>query len=156
VAGDVEAVKKTLATWLASSRFSDALAAVNAEQNDGYTTPGLQAVYGYERAVIEAYPAVELQGLRTDYAQDDDLKNATHSIAIVFTQVGDNEAAVTTDVERLVRAARDMCWRSVLDAQEGLAPLVVVSEDYSALAPDPNGNPFMKGGRLIVAAQTLT
>lgn len=154
--GDIETVKAAIAADLASSGFTDVLAAVNAEKNDGYTTPGPAAVYDYERAALEAYPAVELQGLTTTYEVDDDVKAATHQIAIVWTQVGDNEQTVTKDVERLVRATRDRLWRSVLGGQVGLAPMLVMSEDYSALAPSAQGQPFMKGGRLIVAATTLT
>lgn len=155
MSGDMEAVKTALAKWLSGPQYSDALAAVDAEKGDGNVTPGLQAVYAYERTKLEAYPAVELQGLRTDYAADDDVKQATHAIAIVFTQVGDNEETITREVERLIRAARDLFWRSVLDGQEGLTPILVTSEDYSPLAP-AIGAPFQKGGHLIVAATTLT
>jgi hypothetical protein len=128
---------------------------VNAEKNDGYTTPGCRRSTPTSGRSSKRIRRWSCRGCARTTRQDDDLKNATHAIAIVFTQVGDNEATVTTDVERLVRAARDLFWRSVLDAQEGLAPILVVSEDYSALAPG-NGYPFMKGGRLIVAATTLT
>lgn len=153
--GDIESVKTAIAAALNGTGFTDALAAVNVDKNDGYTTPGPAVGYPYERAVLEAYPAFELVGLATGYGEDEDLKKATHQIAVLWTVAGDNEATLTTDVERLVRATRDLLWRSVLGGQVGLAPMLVVSDDYSPLAPG-NGHPFMKGGRVIVSATTLT
>lgn len=154
--GDIETVKKGIAEALASPAFAAALTAVNVEQDDGYTTAAPAVIYPYERAVPEAYPVFELQGLSTAYDPNDDVKNATHRIAVVCTQVGDNEASITTDVERLIRAARDLLWRSVLNADRGLAPMLVESENYSQLTPNPNGDgTFVKGGMLILSAETF-
>lgn len=158
--GDIESVKTELAAVLANTAtaidrfgatkyFNDALDTVNAEKNDGHVTPYPASIYPYERAVIESYPAVELQGLVTTYQPEDDVKAGTQRVAVVWTVVGDNEASVTTDVERLVRATRDVLWRSLLSADLGLAPIHVESEDYSALAPG-GPNPFMKGGRVVL------
>ena len=149
---DIETVKKAVAALLGTSGFADALAAVNADQNDGYTTPGLAAIYPYERLVPEAYPVVELQGLNGVYDVGEDVKDLTHRFAIVVTQVGDNEATVTTDVERLLRAIRDFLWRSTLNGLT--APVLIGEENYSQLAA-ARDHPFVKGGMLILTAQTF-
>lgn len=153
--GDIETVKKGIAAALGSSAFTDVLAAVNAEQGDGYTTPPPSVIYPYERAVPETYPAIELQGLTSTYNVDDDVKAVTHRIAVVVTQVGDNEQSITTDIERLVRAIRDLLFRSVLDAQRGLAPILIESENYSALTPNPKTGALVKGGMVVLSATTF-
>lgn len=153
--GDIETVKQGIAAALASSAFTDALAAVNAEQGGAYATPPPAVIYPYERAVPETYPAIELQGLTSTYNVEDDVKQVTHRIAVVVTQVGDNEQTITTDIERLVRATRDLLFRSVLDGQRGLAPMLIESENYSALAPNPRTGALMKGGMVVLAATTF-
>jgi hypothetical protein len=152
--GDVESVKAAIADVCASAVFGDQLAVVNAEKNDGHTTPGLAVIYSYERMTPETYPCLEIIGLNGTYTPEDDVKEVTHRIALVFTVVGDNEQTVTSDVERLVRTARDVFWRSVLGGLVGLEPMHVETEDYSELIK-PNDGPFIKGGKLILAAATL-
>lgn len=152
--GDIEDVKAGVALWIASSRFTDALAAVNAEKADGYTTPDPRAVYAYERAVLENFPAAEVIGLNTVYEPDSDVKAATHRISVVWTQVGDTEATVATDVERLVRATVDAFWRSVLDGRRALKPIGVDHDDYSQLDSGRENGAFMKGGSVILICET--
>lgn len=154
VVGDVESVKAVIATIAGSTVFSDQLAAVNAEKNDGYTSAGLAAIYDYERAEIEAYPCLEIVGLTETYNPDEDVKDDTIRVALIFTVVGDNEQTLTKDVERLMRTARDVFWRSVLNGAVGAAPVTVETGDYSELTRGQN-QPFMKGGRLILAVPTL-
>lgn len=152
--GDIETVKAAIAAALLSADFATALAAVDTEKNDGSTTPGPAFGYPYERAVLEGYPAFELQGLQTTYNSNGDVKEATHQIGVVWTLAGDNEAVLTQVLERLVRATRDFLWRSTLSGQIGLAPMLVKSENYSALQPGTN-TPLLKGCVVIIEATTF-
>jgi hypothetical protein len=164
--GDIESVKKEIAAVLKNTTgainqfgtavfFNATLDAVNTEKADGRTTPYPAEIWEYEKAALGAYPAAELQALTTQYAPEDDVKIASHRIAVVWTVVGDNEATVTTDIERLVRTTRDVFWRTVLAADLGGIPMVVESEQYSALAP-ALGQPFMKGAQVMLIAGAIS
>lgn len=155
--GDIESVKAKLVTWIQSSRFTDCLDAVNTEKDpsgEGYQTPAPTSIYGYEREVPESYPAIVLRGLGTVYDNSSAAKQATHRIAVLVFQVADTEARVTQDVERLVRALRDLLHRSVLDGSLVLMPILLEAEEYSDLLPADGGNPLMKGALLSIAATT--
>ncbi len=153
--GDIEDTKATLASWLLSSRFTDKLTAVNVEKNDGYSTDAPAKVYPHPRAELEAYPAAQLLGFNTVYDLDDEAKTATHRIGVQWTVVGDREDHVTSDVERLMRATRELFWRSSLGGEVNAAPILIESEDYSELLPGSAGQPLAKAGMTTLLVTTI-
>jgi len=155
VTGDPESLSKAFAAWVSSSRYSDALTAVNNEKADGHVTPAPRAVYPHERVVPEDYPAVQVIVTAGDYDPDADTKDVSYEFMVAFAQVGDSEAAVTTDVQRLMRAGRDVFFRSVLDGGLGLQPIGIVREDYSQLG-NYNGSAFLKAGWVTFRATTFS
>ncbi len=152
--GDMEDVCQAIAETLDSDAFRDALDAVDAEKGDDRETPDLRVVYPHERAEPESYPCAQVVAYRTVYDPDADQKSRTLSIGIVFGVVGDNEALITQDLKRLVRAAVDLFWRSVLGGSVGLQPILVEAEDYGELTPVEGAHPLLKGARLALQATT--
>jgi hypothetical protein len=155
VTGDPESLSKAFAAWVSSGRYTDALTAVNSEKADGHVTPAPRAVYPHERVIPEDYPAVQVVVTAGTYDPDADTKDVDYEFMVVFAQVGDSEAAVTKDVLRLVRAGRDLFFRSVLDGGLGLQPIGLVREDYSQLG-NHNQQAFLKAGWVTFRAKTFT
>jgi hypothetical protein len=167
VVGDIADVKHALAVRLTSDDFATALAAVDDEKADGIATPVPTAVFESEKVNLSdvGYPVGELIAVKTVYEQQGDAKLAVHEIHIFWTQTGDDELTITQNVERLVRATRDLFWPT--DPMTGVTqrislpevhsgPIVFVSEDYTALAPKVNKTGFVKGSWTVLLVTTVT
>ena len=158
---DMESVKRELAMLLRSPGFLTVLAAVDAEKAAAVATPGPTVVYEGERMAISdvGYPVAEVIGHQTTYdTADQQTKSATHEVEITWTQVGDNELVITTQLQRLVRATRDVLWPQSGPSELVLLaswPLVIVAEQYSALMP-AQGHPFVKGAMTTLHVMTET
>lgn len=159
--GDIQDVKHEIARALASAAFTSVLAAVDLEKAVTTATPGPVAVFEGEKAVKsdQGFPVVEVIGIRTLYALDDQqTKDATHEVHVVWTQVGDDELTITAQLERLVRATRDLFWPANGPSELttlSTAPIQVVSEEYTALMPGSR-HPFLKGSATTLRIGTLT
>jgi len=161
--GSIEAVKESLQRWLRSSRFVDAIAAVDAqavaEGRDDNTratpVPDADAIFTTEKHSLAKYPAVELVNVRVAYAPDTEAKIRAIELGVVFSQAGDDEALVTRDVERLIEAAGQLLRGSFLDTRDGIKRIELASEDYSELTPGQGGT-FLRGGELRLAIATIT
>ena len=162
--GSIEAVKDSLQKWLRSSRFADALAAVDAQaiaegREDGTRAtpvPAADAIFTCEKRLLPSYPAIELIGATVGYADDTAAKIRAIEVHVVITQVGDDEALVTKDVERLIEAAMTLLRNSVLDTRDGVKTIQIGREDYTELVPGGQRGTFMKGGALQLAVATIT
>lgn len=160
--GDIEDVKRELALLLASAVFVTALAAVDAEKGGTRATPRPTKVNEFEKMSTTdvGYPVGEVIGHRTMYSTlDQQVKTAVHEIDIVWTQVGDDEATITADLERLVRATRDLLWPQagpIALPAIPTEPIVIASEEYTQLMPAQQ-HPFVKGAatRVLIAVETL-
>lgn len=159
--GDIQDVKHELALLLASSQFTTVLTAIDAEKGVASPTPGPTAVHEGEKANTDAvgYPVCEVIGIRTLYGTvDQQTKEAMHEISIAWTQCGDDELTVTAQLERLVRATRDLFWPAggagILVALAS-QPIAIVSEEYSELLPARDQS-FVKGSATVVHVITLT
>lgn len=153
--GDIEDVKHQIALIIAGAAFTAQLATIDAEKDDGITTPAPAQVEECEKANFTNYPACRVIGLGAEYDQDSNAaKDGRHLVSVDFLQTGDDEATVTKQVERLVRAARDVLWESLLGEGINAAPTIVTREDYGQLAVNEN-NAFLKGGGLIVQVSTV-
>lgn len=157
--GDIEDVKRELATMLRSAAFVACLAAVDAEKPVATVTPGPAVVFEGEKANLSGvgYPVAEVVGLKTSYDENaQQSKVATHEVSILWTQVGDDELTITTQLERLVRATRDLFWPATgpvnLPALAS-APILIGSEEYTALLP-AQGHPFVKGSSTMLRVET--
>ena len=159
--GDIQDVKHEVALALRSAGFLSVLAAVDLEKGITPATPGPTSVFEGEKAVKDdqGFPVVEVIGVRTLYATDDQqTKDATHEINVVWTQVGDDELMITAQLERLVRATRDFFWPTngpSLLTTLATVPITVVSEEYTALMPG-RIHPFLKGSATTLRIGTLT
>lgn len=162
--GDLEDVKRAVAQRLRSPVFTALLAAVDAEKADGTTTPVPVSIFEGEKAVdpSEGYPTGAVIGARTAYGdQANTSKDAAHEIQIVWTQTGDDELSIARELERLVRATRDLFWPAgspgiSLDEVHS-APVIVRGDEYSALMPTDTHPVFIKAAstQLLVATYTL-
>lgn len=154
--GDIEDVKHQVAVKLLAQEFLDRLTAVDTEKGATVATPGPAAVLeGEKRSITDlGFPVVEVIGLRTAYNLDAESKDAAHEISVMWTQVGDDELAITTQLERLVRATRDTFWRVCLPYVDS-APIAVVSEEYSELSPRRDGSGFVKGSSTVLHVGTF-
>ncbi len=161
--GDIEDVKHQIALLLASasagangSTFAQNLAALDTEKNDGVTTPSPAEIHETERAQLTNYPGCLLIARDTNYDLEagPTLQDGTHLLEVVWFQVGDDEAVVTKQVERLVRATRLTLWGTTFGGAINAAPLQVIRDNYADLAPSGE-TAFLKGGRTFVAVATL-
>jgi hypothetical protein len=162
--GDLETIVAAIAAALSGPVFADLLAAVDIALNlrdaDGnvIATPAPAAVYGYERAELEAYPAAEIIGVETVYDPQADEAAGTHRIGIDWTQLGDNEQTVTRDVQRLVLATRLFFRRNLIAEAAvalGIGPVLIESEGYGRLArAETAGNPLVKSGHVVLAVSS--
>lgn len=154
--GDIEDTKHALAVVLAGPAFLERLRAIDAEKGEGETPVPTVVIPGETtNPVGQGYPIAEVIGLRTDYAtEDQQCKQALHQIAVHWTQVGDDELTITRDLQRLVRATRDLLWNSSLPAL-GNAPVLVTSEEYSELMPAKD-RPFVKASQTLLRIATFT
>lgn len=159
--GDIEDVKHELALLLQAASFLTLLTAVDLEKGTSVVTPGPAVVFEGEKANLtgQGYPVCEVIGLRTVYeAASDQTKTATHDVQVSWTQVGDDELTITTQVERLVRATRDLLWPH--DGPINLpalasAPIELVSEEYSELFKGKDV-PFVKGSMTVLRVTTFS
>lgn len=159
--GDIEDVKHELALLLLAPSFVALLTAVDAEKTTGVVTPPPAAIFEGEKVTKSAagYPVAEVIGLRTAYdGTSQQSKVAIHDVQIAWTHVGDDELTITTQVERLVRATRDMVWPH--DGPVNLpalasAPIELLSEEYSELFKGTD-HPFVKGSITILRVTTLS
>ncbi len=155
VSGDIEDAKHQIAQLILASTFAAALAAVDAEKGSAVATPIAASVYEGSKQVKngQGYPVCEVIGHKTEYdPADQEAKSATHEIGVYWTQIGDDELTITTQLERLVRATRDVCWNAGLEAIAS-APVEVVTEEYGPLLPGRDG-PFVKGSQTILRVRT--
>lgn len=153
--GDVESVTAAIAAALRSADFAQLLANVDAAENTGDDTPAPKVVYAYERAQLEKFPAAEVIALNTAFNPQADEAAGAHRILVDWTQIGDSEARITREVQRLVLATRLFFRRSVLQGDYALAPMTIEFEDYSRIEPLQNApQPFLKGGRVVLVAET--
>lgn len=159
--GDMEDCKHELALLLQSAAFVTLLAAVDVEKGTSVVTPGPAVVFEGEKAVLTGlgYPVCEVIGLRTVYApESQQSKVAAHDIQVAWTHVGDDELTIATQVERLVRATRDLFWPHdgpiTLPALAS-APIELVSEEYSALFKGKDVA-FVKGSMTVLRVSTLS
>lgn len=159
--GDIEDVKHELALLLQAASFVTLLTAVDAEKGTSVVTPAPAAIFEGEKASKTGmgYPVAEVIGLRTVYDNpSDQAKVAIHDVQIAWTHVGDDELTITTQVERLVRATRDLVWPH--DGPASLtnlasAPIELVSEEYSELFKGKDVA-FVKGSMTVLRVTTLS
>lgn len=161
VAGDIEDVKRAIALRLRSARFAEVLTAVDTEKGDSATTPVPVSIFEGEKAVLpaEGYPHGMVVGARTAYAIDANVdKDAAHELQIVWTQVGDDELVITRQLERLVRATRDLLWPSgspgITLEELHTPPVIVRGDEYSALMPTDAHPVFIKAASTQVLVST--
>jgi hypothetical protein len=134
---------------------------VDAEKGTSIVTPPPAVVFEGEKAVLtgQGYPVCEVIGLRTVYdPASNQAKVAMHEVQISWTHVGDDELTVTTQVERLVRATRDLFWPAAGPiALTNLAspPIEFLSEEYSELFKGKDF-PFIKGSMTVLRVTTLS
>lgn len=148
--GDIQDVKHAIARELGGPDFLTVLAAVDTEKAVTLPTPGPAAIFEGEKANLTGfgYPVAEVIGVGTVYDIDSEqAKSATHEVQVVWTQVGDDELTITAQLERLVRATRDLFWpptgpRVLIGINA--APLTVLRDEYTALMPAA-AHPFVKG-----------
>lgn len=161
--GDIEDAKRAVAERLRSAQFLDLLAAIDARKG-GATTPPPVSIFEGEKAVAvdEGYPVGAVVGARTAYSTDANVeKDAAHEIQVVWTDTGDDELVMTRNLERLVRATRDLFWpagTSGLVLQEiRSAPVIVRGDEYSALMPTDEHGPFIKAAstQLLITTYAL-
>jgi hypothetical protein len=156
--GDLQDAKHEVAVLLGNAAFLTALAAVDTEKGVTSATPGPAAVFESERFVKtgQGFPVVEVIGIRSTYSSESQAKFAVHEVHIVWTHVGDDEQTITAQLERLVRATRDVLWPLLGPVTLPIAnsgPLEVVSEEYSQLMP-AQGHPFVKGAVTVLHVPT--
>lgn len=164
--GDIQDTKHALALLLAGPEFLTVLAAVDAEKAVSIATPGPTQVFEGEKATLsdQGYPTVEIVGLRTTYdANSEQAKDATHELQTIWTQIGDDELTIVAQLERLIRATRDVLWP--VDGPRVLpgvnaCPTEVVSEEYVGLLPTSGTakrfGAFVKGAAITMRVRTLT
>lgn len=159
--GDIEDVKHELAVLIAATGFVTLLTAVDAEKATTVVTPAPAAVFEGEKVVKsgQGYPVCEVIGLRTTYdPSSQEAKLAAHEVQIAWTHVGDDELTIATQLERLVRATRDLVWPAngpaTLTALAS-APIELVSEEYSELFRGKDVA-FVKGSITVVRVTTLS
>lgn len=160
--GDLQDTKHEIAILLTSVVFLEALTAVDAEKGltADQATPGPASVFEGEKFVKtgQGFPVVEVVGVRSVYASDAQYaKVAVHEVQIMWTHVGDDELTTTAQLERLVRATRDVFWPhdgAISLPGANSAPVEVVSEEYSQLMP-ASGHPFVKGAVTMLRVPTF-
>lgn len=154
--GDIEDAKHAVARRLGSQEFVDRLAAIDAEKSPALETPAPRQIFEGEvlRLSDQGYPVAEVIGVRTLYDDpSQQVKEATHEIEVIWTQVGDDELVVTTQLQRLVRATRDLFWNALL-SEIASEPVLVAAEEYSALMPS-SVQAFVKGASTRVLVRTI-
>lgn len=159
--GDIQDVKHAIARELLGPDFLTVLAAVDAEKSVTSATPGPAAVFEGEKANLTGagFPVAEVIGVSTIYdTESEQAKAATHEVQVVWTHVGDDELVITAQLERLVRATRDLFWpqtgpRVLIGINA--APLELVREEYTALMPAKD-HPFVKGSGTTLRVPTLS
>jgi hypothetical protein len=160
VRGDIQVVKHEIAMGLASPEFVGILAGVDTETLAPLQTPGPASIEG-EKFVLsgQGFPVVEVVGIRTVYDSNaEQVKDATHEIQVMWTQVGDDELTITAQLERLVKATRDYFWPPIgplVLPNVNACPIEIVSEEYSALMKGLT-TPFVKGSATTLRVRTLT
>lgn len=163
MAGDVEDAKHQIALKLQSDDFLNALAAIDIEKDDGTSTAQPTQIFEGEKVNISdsGYPVCELIAYRSRYDVNTDAKDVVHEVHIFWTQAGDDELTITRDLERLMRATRDVFWpqgaqRDPFIGTNWSTPLILVSEDYTHLAPKINKTGFIKGSWMVVLVHTIS
>ena len=160
--GDIQDAKRVLADLL-TSELPDALAAVDAEKDDGTETPIPTQIFTGEKVNVSTLglPVGEIVGIKTVYSTEDAFdKRCVHEVHVWWTDAGDDELVITRTVERLVRATRDVLWPedeapiSLPGIHSG--PVQIVSEDYTHLAPHINKTGFVKGSWSVLLIPTFT
>lgn len=151
----MEAAKRAVAVRLQSAEFTALLAAIDAEKGEG-VTPGPTHVYrGRCSAPGEfGFPIAEVVGRISHYAEEENqVKAAVHEIAVIWTQTGDDGEAISTHLERLLRATRDLLWNALLE-EIASTPVIVVSEEYSDLLPSSQ-QPFVQFSETLLRVPTI-
>lgn len=160
--GDIQDVKNALKAVLLSAEFLLVLAAVDADKAVTIATPGPTQVFTGEKQVKtdQGYPVVELIGHRTQFVSNDEqVKDTVHEIDITWTHVGDDELLVTAQLERMVKATRNILWPETgATTLPGVnaTPTLIVSEDYSPLMQGRAAGTFVKGSAIAVQIRTLS
>lgn len=154
--GDMETTKQLLQEQLQSADFLSVLRGIDQENGQSVTTPGPAQVIRGQKQFTEAmgFPVAEVIGRRTTYMEpENELKNAAHEIAIEWTHVGDDETTIETQLERLVRATRDLLWNMRLVPIASM-PILVASEEYTELLAGKN-SAFVKGSQTLLLVRTF-
>lgn len=159
--GDIQDVKQAIAQALRSQSFLNVLAAVDAEKVVAMATPGPTQVFEGAKVVKtdQGFPVAEVIGVTTTYdATTEQAKVAVHEIQVIWTHVGDDELTITAQLERLVRATRDLFWPPegpVVLPNVASAPLQLVREEYTALMQGL-AHPFVQASGTTMQVPTLT
>lgn len=156
----IQDVKHELAVLLAGPEFLTALAAIDAEKGVTNPTPPAAAVFEGERFVktSQGFPVVEVIGARTVYDTASQVQLAIHEVHVVWTQVGDDELTIVGELERLVRATRELLWPlqgALTLPGANSAPIQLISEEYSQLMPAKT-HPFVKGAVTVLHVPTMS
>lgn len=161
-APDIGGATLALKAVLESDSFAATLDDVANEYPDGIPAMDRPAVvYKSEKSNLEAYPAIEILGIRTvRVSQDETVKRYLHQMLIVLHVLGDDEETLTARVQRGILAIRktfapDDNAGIVLTGVSNSGPVLVGDEDFEPIARAKNGSgPLLKVGTIEIAVPT--
>jgi hypothetical protein len=134
----------------------EVLARLDERFADGIVTPNEVTYYTEEHATLDQFPACELLGRASDPQGSNEAQEYVHSLSVVWTLVGDDEATLVAQVERVILATRQLTYRTLLDPSLHGAPMVPGRESYSMLARTRGlSSPLVKAGAIDVSVRTL-
>ena len=150
-------VKRRLAShWLNTPAF----AAIVVELSEGQAFAGPSVVYPHERSVPpESFPSAEVLGISSMCrTPDSSVQYYDHTVDVLWTVAGDDEATLVWHAETLVLATRRMSFRQVLPMPGGTACAVIPGpEDYGPLTRSGGrtAQPLVKAARIRLVIPTV-
>lgn len=151
----ITAVKVAIQELLLSLEFT----AVLAELAAGEAMAGPAVVYRHERRMPpEQFPSVELLGIASTPQQPDSSVQAyNHTLDVLWTVAGDDEASLVRHAETLILATRRISFRQTLMLPGGTAASMIPGpEEYGPLMQSTRtAQPLVKGARIRLVVPTV-
>lgn len=140
-----------------SQELPKRLADADLAANDGVHTPPPYEIFTTDKADLGGLPSIELIVTDSEPSVDSYARIYRHRVLMGVSCGGDNEEAISVQVERYLWCFRGVIRDLDITPIEGTGPVDTGSEQYAPLQQRPGTVewPFVKAGYLEIFVQTV-
>lgn len=146
--GSADDIKRDIAYLLNGQAFIDSVAAVVADNQDGFVPKVPVTIYQEERLSHLVFPMCELIAYKETFVDPDDVvKHSEVALGARWTDVARDEHTVTRYIEVLCKATVDVLWGAYLRRVQS-QQVLIHEVDYGPLVPTAQ-HPYLKAGIVL-------